>query len=295
MSTNSRRTILLATDHQHSVLSALVATRPHSIAYTPYGHRPAENGLLSLLGFNGELPDPMTGHYHLGKGYRQFNPVLMRFNSPDSWSPFGKGGFNAYTYCEGDPINRVDPNGHAFIKPLLKQMTNQLNTLPNHSTHSLSKLTKNLLNISKKELGGKNGIGKLATDSGVKAEEFLLEYVFQKVEKSLNHQFSLSQSILKASSPPPYRSRNLDAIKLNISMFNDTLKDLSNGGKQLLKPQTIGKINDLHIEADYQIQQITTQRVLPNYSMFPSPPPPYPIPHQGSLPPSYYENFKIRQ
>ncbi|MCY1449848.1 hypothetical protein D9M71_666160 [compost metagenome] len=38
----------------------------------------------------------------------------MRFNSPDSWSPFGEGGINPYTYCGGDPRNRFDPNGHAF-------------------------------------------------------------------------------------------------------------------------------------------------------------------------------------
>ncbi|MCX7077853.1 MAG: RHS repeat-associated core domain-containing protein, partial [Pseudomonas sp.] len=87
-------TTLLATDQQRSVLNALDATQPHPITYTPYGHRPAENGLLSLLGFNGERQDPVTGHYHLGNGYRAFNPVLMRFNCPDSWSPFGEGGLN---------------------------------------------------------------------------------------------------------------------------------------------------------------------------------------------------------
>ncbi|MFW0758884.1 RHS repeat-associated core domain-containing protein [Pseudomonas sp. H11T01] len=105
-------TTLLATDQQRSVLNALDATQPHPLAYTPYGHRPPENGLLSLLGFNGERPDPVTGHYHLGNGYRQFNPVLMRFNSPDSWSPFGEGGLNAYGYCVGDPVNTRDPTGH---------------------------------------------------------------------------------------------------------------------------------------------------------------------------------------
>ncbi|HCS42761.1 MAG TPA: Rhs family protein [Pseudomonas sp.] len=105
---------LLATDQQRSVLNALDSSKPKALAYSPYGHRPRENGLLSLLGFNGEQPDPVTGHYHLGNGYRQFNPVLMRFNSPDSWSPFGKGGLNAYAYCSGDPINYVDPNGHTL-------------------------------------------------------------------------------------------------------------------------------------------------------------------------------------
>ncbi|POA20265.1 hypothetical protein C1886_09495 [Pseudomonas sp. FW300-N1A1] len=105
-------TTLLATDQQRSVLNALDALRPHPLAYMPYGHRPAENGLLSLLGFNGERPDPVTGHYHLGNGYRQFNPVLMRFNSPDSWSPFGEGGVNSYAYCSGDPVTKVDKTGH---------------------------------------------------------------------------------------------------------------------------------------------------------------------------------------
>jgi RHS repeat-associated protein len=114
MSTHSRNTVLLATDQQRSVLSALKAHEPHPFAYSPYGYRPAENVLLSLLGFNGESPDPLTGWYHLGNGYRQFNPVLMRFNSPDSWSPFGEGDLNAYVYCVGDPVGRVDPSGHAF-------------------------------------------------------------------------------------------------------------------------------------------------------------------------------------
>jgi len=115
-------TTLLATDQQRSVLSVLDTTRPHPLAYSPYGHRPAENGLLSLLGFNGEQPDPITGCYHLGNGYRQFNPVLMRFNSPDSWSPFGEGGLNAYAYVEGDPTNRNDPTGHIpkIFKPFLR-------------------------------------------------------------------------------------------------------------------------------------------------------------------------------
>jgi RHS repeat-associated protein len=109
------KTTLLAIDQQRSVLNALDATQPHPLAYSPYGHRAPEGGLLSLLGFNGERPDPVTGHYALGNGYRAFNPVLMRFNSPDSLSPFGKGGLNAYAYCVGDPVNRVDPTGHIPI------------------------------------------------------------------------------------------------------------------------------------------------------------------------------------
>jgi RHS repeat-associated protein len=114
-------TTLLATDQQRSVLNVLDTNRLHPLAYTPYGYRPAENGLLSLLGFNGERPDPVTGHYVLGNGYRVFNPVLMRFNSPDSSSPIGKGGMNAYTYCVGDPVNRKDPTGHSPVSRLVKE------------------------------------------------------------------------------------------------------------------------------------------------------------------------------
>lgn len=97
-------TTLLVTDQKRSVLNALI--------YTPYGYVGLEELRQSVLGFNGERPDPATGAYLLGNGYRAFNTVLMRFNSPDSMSPFGKGGLNSYCYCFGDPINWGDATGH---------------------------------------------------------------------------------------------------------------------------------------------------------------------------------------
>ena len=110
---NTPNTTLLATDLQRSVLQTLNKdTERRAITYCPYGYPSAASGLLSLLGFNGERPDPVTGHYLLGNGYRAFNPVLMRFNSPDSFSPFGEAGINQYSYCLGDPVNRSDPSGH---------------------------------------------------------------------------------------------------------------------------------------------------------------------------------------
>jgi len=80
--------------------------------YSAYGLRGTHNQRVTLLGFNGELADSVAVYYLLGNGYRAFNPNLMRFNSPDSWSPFGDGGLNAYAYCGGDPINNTDPTGH---------------------------------------------------------------------------------------------------------------------------------------------------------------------------------------
>ena len=110
---------LLATDLQTSVLRGVSPAISQPQSYDPYGHRPTTNGLLSLLGFNGERPDAITGHYLLGQGYRAYNPLLMRFNSPDNLSPFDEGGINSYTYCSNDPINKIDPSGHSW-KWLLK-------------------------------------------------------------------------------------------------------------------------------------------------------------------------------
>lgn len=96
---------LLSVDEKGSVL----ASHERSYNYSAHGHVPA---LCSVLGFNGERHEPVSRSYLLGNGYRAFSPVLLRFLAPDSWSPFGAGGLNAYGYCSGDPVNRVDPSGH---------------------------------------------------------------------------------------------------------------------------------------------------------------------------------------
>ena len=91
-----------------------------ALAYSPYGYIVNQTRLVSMLGFNGERYDPLNRLYALGKGYRSYNPALMRFVAPDSLSPFAEGGSNAYAYCAGDPINYVDPTGHA---PTVNQLT----------------------------------------------------------------------------------------------------------------------------------------------------------------------------
>lgn len=71
----------------------------------------------SAMGFNGELHETQ-GWQLLGNGRRAYNPILMRFHSPDPLSPFGRGGINAYAYCGNDPINRTDPTGRSWITAL---------------------------------------------------------------------------------------------------------------------------------------------------------------------------------
>jgi RHS repeat-associated protein len=109
---NLSRTLLLATDNKNSVLAEIAGGKPNAIAYSAYGQPSAQQEVATGLGFNGELREAHIGWYLLGNGYRAYNPVLMRFHSPDSLSPFGKGGLNAYMYCVGDPVNFSDPTGH---------------------------------------------------------------------------------------------------------------------------------------------------------------------------------------
>lgn len=102
---------LTAGDHHDSLLWSRETTQQEGITHiwSPYGNGNTSDG---LPGFNGERTDPSSGTYHLGNGYRAYNPVLMRFNCPDNLSPFGAGGINPYSYCAGDPVNYTDPSGH---------------------------------------------------------------------------------------------------------------------------------------------------------------------------------------
>lgn len=68
------------------------------------------------LGYNGQRLDGLTQGYFLGNGRRLYSPVLMRFCSPDVYSPFDKGGLNAYAYCAGDPVNFNDNKGTYGMK-----------------------------------------------------------------------------------------------------------------------------------------------------------------------------------
>lgn len=83
-------------------------------AYTPYGERKSSRESFTWLGFKGE-PQNALGLYHLGNGYRLYDPLLQRFQAPDDWSPFGEGGPAAYVFCNGDPVNYCDPQGHQRV------------------------------------------------------------------------------------------------------------------------------------------------------------------------------------
>jgi len=93
----------------------VIGTHPRDLhhAYSPYGFI-ANNSLTTLLGFNNQPFERICRSYPLGAGQRFYAPSRQTFNQPDSKSPFGKGGFNTYAYCQNDPINRHDPSGQMF-------------------------------------------------------------------------------------------------------------------------------------------------------------------------------------
>lgn len=110
------------TNQSNSTLLAYDGSTQQVNLYSSFGSvNSAQNG--QLPGFNGERPDPFTGATHLGNGYRAYNPILMRFTSPDSESPFGVGGINPYAYCENDPVNFSDPSGHGIFKLFVRGLT----------------------------------------------------------------------------------------------------------------------------------------------------------------------------
>ena len=78
---------------------------------------------LNPLRYRGYYYDAETGYYYLQSRY--YNPKWGRFISADSFSyidAFTRLGFNAYIYCENNPIMFVDPAGNKYVSPLGEQI-----------------------------------------------------------------------------------------------------------------------------------------------------------------------------
>ena len=250
-------TSLLATDLQTSVLQHASAAGTQAYAYTPYGHHPAENGITRLLAFNGEHPEAVTGHYLLGQGYRAYNPVLMRFNSPDSWSPFGEGEINAYAYPT-NPLMMQDPTGHVWqwAKGILRvfkiirttKQTNQgIKALYRNTMTSFKKIDEDFIPdmnpVTKIPLPNKVLV-KQATNHLNIANPKIVE--FQRL-KTLKTQAELpSRNRVWINPTPPRR-----AINKTPSLFDDAVIRNQNNQTQQLNSQIWGMRNQAlkHLKA----------------------------------------------
>lgn len=123
----SDETLLTAVNSQALIVESSHRDCIQSLSYSAYGH----SHIYNVLGYTGQRCDRFTYHYLLGNGYRAYSAILMRFLSPDTLSPFGNGGRNAYAYCEGDPTNNVDPSGHMFGN--LRRLVNRGSDAPSSS------------------------------------------------------------------------------------------------------------------------------------------------------------------
>lgn len=150
------RTVLLATNDSDSVLGEVDANGINRRWYTAYGHASGENPPHGRLGFNGELSEADTGWQMLGNGYRAYSPVLMRFNSPDSWSPFGEGGMNGYAYVEGNPVGRRDPTGHTpwgfFLRLATAPLSSNVKNVPKALIRTFDGAPEHLRRIRRKDV-----------------------------------------------------------------------------------------------------------------------------------------------
>ena len=98
--------------HQLGSTSLVKSPTTHrSARYNAYGlnKTPSSPGnILSSFGFTQAFTDDKSGLLYLGS--RFYNPKQMCFLSRDTYYTE-----NRYAYCEGDPINRIDPSGHSWV------------------------------------------------------------------------------------------------------------------------------------------------------------------------------------
>ena len=77
-----------------------------SYSYDAFGS-PVQGSFSGALdyGYLGKQYDPTASLYNYG--YRDYNPIISRFTTTD---PI-RDGHNWFAYCNGDPVNFIDPNG----------------------------------------------------------------------------------------------------------------------------------------------------------------------------------------
>ncbi|PVZ20115.1 MULTISPECIES: RHS repeat-associated core domain-containing protein [unclassified Pseudomonas] len=130
--------VLLGTDSQMSCCARLERHTVERISYASFGYSPALARYRSVWG--SLISEQSPGLYLPGNGRRAYcSWMLQRFAMSDALSPFARGGLNAYAWCLGDPINRVDPDGTFSLTHLLRVVSTFIKLLkkPRHFTDRL--------------------------------------------------------------------------------------------------------------------------------------------------------------
>jgi len=110
------RTVLLGVEVKSTTMTRLevsgVITR---FLYTPFGRQSAR---LTGVGYEGQYLES-NELYLVANGLRAYLPSLMCFAQADSYSPFQRATENSYAFNLGDPVNRIDPTGHASLPAMI--------------------------------------------------------------------------------------------------------------------------------------------------------------------------------
>lgn len=87
-----------------------------SIGYDPYGN-PTRAGPANPFGYQGDYTDPTTAEVWMGA--RTYDPATATFTNRDTWAgtPNVPVTANRYSYANANPVNLVDPDGHAAATP----------------------------------------------------------------------------------------------------------------------------------------------------------------------------------
>jgi RHS repeat-associated protein len=203
----------------------------HGMSYTPYGCTAVSK--KSSLAFNGQRWDQLLDGFTLGNGIRSYKPKLMRFISPDPSSPFGMGGFNAYAYCSGDPVNFTDPTGLTKSAQSLKNIAkntmienskswNYLGEIlsntqdgnsrsPNSANRQYSNMVRNLFN--------QNDQGKIAR----KSAKIAMDEIFLDNKRSLAIITGEVKEVLKVSIPKEWNNEKVETLYRHLE--RETISD----------------------------------------------------------------------
>lgn len=111
------------TDVRNSVTNVLkgdttTSSSPYlvrSFTYNAYGDTDRQGGIYAEpdvddIAYTGACYDKETQLYYLMSRY--YDPMIAQFISEDSYRGDGEHFWNLYMYCEGDPVNKTDRNGH---------------------------------------------------------------------------------------------------------------------------------------------------------------------------------------
>jgi RHS repeat-associated protein len=105
-------------DHLSSTVAMSDATGAlaKKTEYEAFGQEIASTGeAKNLRGYGSHWRDDESGLLYMGARY--YDPALVRFTQPDSVvpEPDDPQSWNRYSYTRNNPVNRIDPTGHADI------------------------------------------------------------------------------------------------------------------------------------------------------------------------------------